>query len=86
MNQNWSAKFKITVVIPPIYGSYTCIRMCNASYMLNTADYYWSCDTQVTEAHKRHGTPPHCIFAVDNLVHRAVSEVLSIVSPGSCSL
>jgi len=38
---------------------------------------------QVTEAHKRHGTPPHCIFAVDNLVHRAVNEVLSVVSPGN---
>jgi len=34
---------------------------------------------QVTEAHKRHEIPPHSIFAVDRLVHRAVSEVLSII-------
>ena len=46
--------------------------------LIVTADHVM----QVTEAHKRHGTPPHCIFAVDNLVHRAVSEVLSIISPG----
>ncbi|XP_065906670.1 mitogen-activated protein kinase kinase kinase 15-like isoform X2 [Dysidea avara] len=39
----------------------------------------------VTEAHKRHQTPPHCIFAVDRLVHRAVSEVLSIVSPDTAT-
>ena len=51
-------------------------------YSIVTTDHV----IQVTEAHKRHGTPPHCIFAVDNLVHRAVSEVLSIVSPGSHSI
>ncbi len=37
----------------------------------------------VTEAHKRRDTPPHCIFAVDNLVRKAVNGVLRILSPGT---
>lgn len=37
---------------------------------------------QVTAASKRHETPPHCIFAIDSLVRRAVQSVLAIVSPG----
>ena len=36
----------------------------------------------VTAAHKRRDTPPHCIFAVDNLVRTAVNEALSVLSPG----
>ena len=36
----------------------------------------------VTAAHKRRDTPPHCIFAVDNLVRTAVNGVLSVISPG----
>jgi len=37
---------------------------------------------QVTAANKRHGTQPHCIFAIDNIVRRAANTVLTIVSPG----
>ena len=37
----------------------------------------------VTAAHKRHDTPPHLIFAVENLVRMAVNEVLRILSPGT---
>jgi len=40
---------------------------------------------QVTAAHKRHGTPPHCIFAIDNLVRRAANTVLTIVSPDTAN-
>ena len=36
----------------------------------------------VTAAHKRRDTLPHLIFAIDNLVRRAVNQVLAIISPG----
>lgn len=39
----------------------------------------------VTAAHKRHDTPPHFIFAVDNLIRMAVNGVLRVLSPGVCS-
>lgn len=37
---------------------------------------------QVTAAHKRHGTPPHCMFAIDNIVRIATNVAVSIISPG----
>ena len=40
------------------------------------------CILQVTSAHKRHKTSPHCIFAIDNLVQVAINLALAITSPG----
>jgi hypothetical protein len=37
----------------------------------------------VTAANKRHGTPPHCVFAIDDIVHRGVHCILSVLSPDS---
>jgi hypothetical protein len=37
----------------------------------------------VTAANKRHGTAPHCVFAIDDIVHKAVHSILVIVSPDS---
>lgn len=39
----------------------------------------------VTTAHKRRDTPPHCIFAVDNLVRKAVHGVLRIFCPDTAT-
>ena len=37
----------------------------------------------VAAAHKRRDTLPHCIFAIENLVRKAVQGVLEILSPGN---
>ena len=36
----------------------------------------------IAAASKRRDTPPHCIFAIDNLVRRAVNGLLTILIPG----
>ena len=37
---------------------------------------------QVTMANKRHGTAPHAMFAIDEIVLCGVRSILVIVSPG----
>ena len=37
---------------------------------------------QLTSAHKRHGTPPHRMFAMDTIVRIAINLALQNVSPG----
>ena len=41
--------------------------------------------SQVTAANKRHGTQPHCVFAIDDIVHRGIRCILAIVYPGEPS-
>jgi mitogen-activated protein kinase kinase kinase 5 len=37
--------------------------------------------TEVNNAHKRHGVPPHCMFAIDNIVRIAINFAVNTVSP-----
>ena len=45
-----------------------------------TGVFYLFC--QLTSAHKRHGTPPHRMFAMDTIVRIAINLALQNVSPG----
>jgi len=36
----------------------------------------------ITDAYKRRDTPPHCIFAFENLVDEAMDHIVGILSTG----
>ena len=78
-----SGKLTVVIIFTEILFSANLKELCSNQQLraqVELAIFHFP--NMVTAAHKRRGTPPHCIFAIDNLVRKAVNGLLSVVSPG----